>query len=151
MAKVSLRRYKVVFGLSLIAFMVAVALINAFIREGSAVGIMAVLPFLAAIVTGNYFLEHEKMLPSTLEKRRLIRDGLIIFVFLNLMPLAFLFLVVTEQVGRIGAKITIMLAVPISLIVFLNYFLMRWAYGGLLQKRAKKLGINPVSVANTFD
>ena len=135
----SLIRYHVTFGISLIVIMIILAIVGMVLRSGSTVGVSSVSPFLAATVVAGRFLKRERRIPTPTEKNKLVWGGMLIFFMFNAILLAILL----YGIGPEGSMLLIIIGLFFAATALLNFFLMRWAYGGLLAKRAKKLNINP--------
>lgn len=142
----SLIRYHVIFTSALIGLTVILGVINSFLDSGGLTGVSAVTPFLAATFAAHSFLNRERKIPNAAEKNKLILTQLFIFLALNALILALVFFsgVLGEILpdGTGGSTLLTIIGVVFAILALINYFLMRWAYGGLLRKRAEKLGIS---------
>lgn len=149
--KTSLKRYYMMFGGVLVALMILTVIIQMMLPVSSLSGVSMITPFLAAMFTGEGFLKRERRFPDASEKNKLIWSGLAIFLGLN-----FFITAITWSGGAVfeGAKVSedptffVIVLVLLICVVAINFFLMRWAYGSLLKKRAEKLNIG---IDDTFD
>lgn len=122
------------------------AILKTVFGESGLTGVSVLAPFLATLFTGEHFLKRERRCPNGTERTELVWGGIIIFFCFNLLG----FVVFWTVGGRLPNNTSAVLIFGISnsvVVAVINYFMMCWAYGGLLDKRAKKLNIN---IADTF-
>jgi len=140
-----LTRYHVVFGIVLIIMMIIIALIKISLKDGLT-GVSMITPYLVSMFVGEHFIKRERRLPTASEKDRLVWGGLIIFIALEIFFLALGWVSgVFEDEIPTNTNATAFLIIIVAIYIFVvlvNYFLMRWAYGSLLTKRANKLKID---------
>ena len=113
-------------------------------------GVSSLFPLLAASFAAWRFLKLEQRLPSEVERSKLINGSFLIFVTINFILLGILVLdgFLSEGGKLLGNGSLIMILGGVSAIAFLiTYFMIRWAYGGLLNKQAAKL----IKQDTTFD
>lgn len=137
---VPLGRYFAWFTGALLVTYVAIALVRHFFGiDGT--GVSLITPFFAAMIAGEQFLLKEKKVPNGEEKRSLVLGGLGIFLMINaLFLLLAAFGDIAERAGVTSKDFMLIFAGMMIFALIINYFLMRWAYGGMLKKRAEKLG-----------
>ena len=138
---VPLGTYFAWFAFGLLAFYILMAVLRQFLSS-NLIGVSLIGPFFVSSGLAERFLSKEKRVPTNEERRSLVMGGLGIFLFINtgLLLLAF----AGGALSDIGVDLNTLLAISLSVLMsalVLNYLLMRWAYGGLLRKRAKKLGL----------
>lgn len=124
---------------------ILIVFMDLFFGKGGANGVKFIVPFTAAIFAAEQFLKREARLPSAFEKRRLVWGGLLIY-----MGIQFVFTLISYASGGLQAVTevardsfmlwTVVIGVLV-VIMFFNFFLLHWAYGGLMKIRAGKLGI----------
>lgn len=148
----SLRPYLTTFALALVILSLILALADIWLGRGGMNGVKFILPFLASMFAVESFLKKERRLPGKSEKSRLVWISLGLYVAVEL---AFtLFSVLTgglEEAANAAVDTQMLVIVIVGILLFVclaNFFLMRWAYGGLLEKRAARLGID---LGDTFD
>lgn len=143
---VKLRNYYFDFVVALVGFSAALAILRALAVIDVSFGLITMAPFIAAIHTVDRFLKAQNRLPSPAEAGRLLNGSVAISAAFHLL-VALLAdaagvshpLVQTDAVS--SAKFWIMAIGLFVIILTLNYFVMRWVYGNLARRRAKRLGI----------
>jgi len=108
-------------------------------------GVTSVVPMLAALFTGQFFLKHENRIPTRKEKNKLVNYSLLAFLLINLLIIG---LVLNTEVATIifgdvlddpvFKKILIGAFIFVALI---SYIGIRLGYGFLLTKTAQRNGI----------
>ena len=107
-------------------------------------GIFLILPFIAAIVASDRFVQREKRAPNEEERKRLTFGALGITLFAcGFMALAVvsgggLHAFAAELDVPMNTIIIIMFSILLSVLV-LNYLLIRWAFGSIARRRAENL------------
>ncbi|MEM7459272.1 MAG: ABZJ_00895 family protein [Pseudomonadota bacterium] len=139
-SKTNFMKYYVRFGLVLLLLYVIIAVIRAVFSTNSVTGVALILPFLAAQFVTEAFIKKQRRVPTDPEITRLSRACILVTVIVNI-PLTL--------IGVLGGALdqsfdtTVLFVTALILVVMLvvNYFMFRWAFGGLAKKRADKLGI----------
>lgn len=150
--KTSLPYYYAIFGITFIALTITIALLKLWLETSSMSGISMIAPFLSATFVAERFLKKEHRLPTPHEKSKLVWAGLLIFLALNCVFVALAWstgIFQSPEIAPYMSVLMIILAVIMVISCLVNFFLMHWAYAGLLRKRAEKLGIDPDRF-NTF-
>lgn len=140
----SLKKYFwIYFGIYL-AISILLSVVGLFIDIGS--GPAFIMPILAAITTGQYFVKDHSRIPDAGEKKRLVWGSLAISWGTSLI-FAAIFVVLqgitsdlTEfrKMASDSGFIFFMLII-LAVIFLMSYALTSWAYGGLLTKMAAKM------------
>jgi len=142
--KKSMGYYLALFLLGYIGITIVVAIIGA-ILSSSMSGMTVVAPFVAAMLVAGRFLKVENRRPTDAERSQLTTGSFLIFVGINVLLLGLLFLtgIFTEAASSVNlSTLFIILGVIFAVVFLITYFMIRWAYGNLLNKQADKMGLN---------
>ncbi len=136
----SIGSYLGIFVLAFIGLTVLVGIIGQFLSS-SMTGMTVVVPFISASIAGSRFLKVENRLPTEAERKSLTNGCFFIFVGINLLILGLAAIsgIFADLSGSGAVSILIFVIGSLLLFLFLiSYFMIRWAFGGLLNKQAKK-------------
>ncbi|MEM9570283.1 MAG: ABZJ_00895 family protein [Pseudomonadota bacterium] len=133
-------KYYVRFGLVLLVLYVIIAVIRAVFSTSSVTGVALILPFLAAQFVAEAFLKKQGRVPTDSEVTRLSRACILITVLVNI-PLALIGLFAGAFDQGFEPALLFLVGVLLVIMLVVNYFMIRWAFGGLAKKRADKMGI----------
>ncbi len=140
----SLKKYFWIYLGIYIAISILIMVISAFIEIGNGPGIM--VPFIAAMTTGQYFVKDHFRIPDAAEKKRLVWGSLAISWGASII-VAVIFVALQAIVGDLsslkqmvssGGFMLIMLLI-LAVVFLISYAMTSWAYGGLLNKLAAKI------------
>jgi hypothetical protein len=140
----SIGHYWLVFFLAFIGISIIIGIIGSFLSSGMG-GMVAVVPFISAMLAGGRFLKVEKRLPTEAERSKLTTGSFLIFLAINVLligiALSTISLMAVSSSDVIG-RIILILAIIMTFVLLISYFMIRWAYGGLLRKQAEKMRLN---------
>ncbi len=137
-----LSSYLLFFALAYVGMLILFAVISMFLSSAGSSG-SVIAPFLAAMLIGDFFVKKENRAPNDTERNALTWGSFLIFAGINIALLALAFVGgafgdVFSEAGGAGS-ITTVLGIVLLIIFAVVFFMMRWAYGGLTQKRADRL------------
>jgi len=141
--KTNFMKYYIRFGLALLAAYVFIAVIQVVFSVSSVTGVAMVLPFLAAQFVAEAFIKKEGCVPTDAEITQLTQACILVTVIVNI-PLTLIGVLAGGLEQTLGSTLLFAAAVILAIMLVVNYFMIRWAFGGLAKKRAKKLGIGRV-------
>ena len=134
-------RYFLIFTLAYIGFTILMVLISNFLPSISSAGAVLV-PFVSAMMAGGYFVKHERRAPDAAERSKLIWGSFAIYILINALMLLPFILTGRLQEILVSADMDSVLAIAtgvFAVMAVIVFFLMRWAYGGLLRKQVEKM------------
>lgn len=144
----SLKKYFwIYFGLYL-AISIILTVIGLFINIGS--GPSIIVPFAAAVSTGQFFMKDHLRAPDAAEKKCLVWGSLAISWGVSVIALLVILAVIKAtgedisqftEMASSGVFLAIML-VMLILVFLISYAMTSWAYGGFLTKMATKMKPN---------
>lgn len=140
-----LRQYYIMYGALYIAFILAVTFIGSLMGSGLG-GFTVIIPFIAALVTAQRFVKIERRTPSDLERNALTIWSFIVFIIIGLALSVLQFMlrggsadIIAQLQAEAGLQ-GVMIAIVFLLVMFaIVFFMMRWAYGGLIRKMSANI------------
>ena len=152
-SRVKLSKYIWIFIGWYIGLNIVLIALHSFFDAGSS-AMSVVLPFLAAMAAGESFLKGENRIPSQIERKKLTNRSfsivMIIQLFLTLLVVISGALSELQSAG-LGTNILVFVGIFILIAAVIQYFLIRWAYGGITRRRAARLGIRDEDDVSTFN
>ena len=136
------KRYILIFAGWYIGGCIALAIVRNWISTGTS-GISLILPMLIAMVVGESFVKKQQRMPTKTESARLANGS---FLVLILAQIVFLAAAIASGVlndlkdAGLSSNIYPILGLVLIIVLIFQYLLIRWGYGGLTRKRAKRLG-----------
>lgn len=136
----SLNRYYLIFGAVYIGIAILYAIVQMVLKVNMG-GLGIVIPFLSAMITAQRFVKIEQRAPSDDERNQLALISLAIFVIINIAVgfLAFGAMPADMKTLFTDSKALGLMAAFIVFALGIAYFMMRWAYGGLIRKQVDQL------------
>ena len=148
----SLKKYFWIYLGLYLAISMLLTVIGTFINIGA--GPSIIVPFAAAVSTGQFFMKDHLRAPNDAEKKRLVWGSLAITWGVSVIALLVILAVIKAtgedmsqftDMASSGVFMAIMLVVLI-LVFLISYAMTNWAYGSFLTKMAAK--IKPTHQAN---
>jgi len=131
--------YIVTFACVFIGMSIVLGIIRLVFPNFSITGVSVTIPFFSALVAAEKFVKLQRRIPNETEKLALTHKSFIVVLIYNFVIAAIGYLLWMQI--SVSKSLPFGLTILIVMIVFLGmqYLMMRWAYGGLIAKRAPKI------------